>query len=210
MNKELLIFDLDGTLYKTHKVSVPALKRAFSKFDISLTKEDIIGQFGEPTEIIIKNLTPDDKLEHLKEIKNEIASNEERMIPLKAELYQGVKETLCELKDNGYVLAICSNGRRDYIEAVLKATAIYDDFSSIKSYTRGKDKADHIEELKEEFSRDRAVMIGDRYHDIEAAEEVGITSIGARYGYGGKEMEKADFVVSEPSEILSVVREGLG
>ncbi len=205
-----MIFDLDGTLYRTEKVSVPALKKAFSEFDISLTEGEIIGQFGEPTETIIKNLTPEDKIDQLKEIKHEIATNEAKMIPLKAELYDGIKETLGELESEGYTLAICSNGRRDYIDAVLKATGIDDKISFIKSHTKGKAKADHIEELKEEFSDKEAVMIGDRYHDIEAAEEAGIPSIGVKYGYGGKEMEKADFVVSDPREILTVVREEIG
>lgn len=165
MEKGLLIFDLDGTLYRTEKVSVPALKKAFSEFDISLSKEEIIGQFGEPTETIIKNLTPDDKIDHLKEIKHEIATNEVKMIPLKAELYEGVKETLGELESDGYTLAICSNGRRDYIDAILKATGIDDKISSIKSYTKGKAKADHIEELKVEFSPEKAVMYSVRSDD---------------------------------------------
>lgn len=207
MKKRLLIFDLDGTLYKTENVSVPALKKAFSKFDIALTDEEIIGQFGEPTETIIRNLTPRDKLHDLNEIREEIASNEERLIPLKADLYDGIKENLSELEKNGYLLTICSNGREDYIKAVLKATSIEDRFLSIKSYTKGKSKADHIKELKEEFSTERAVMIGDRYHDLEAAREADIYSIGVKYGYGEEEVEEADFVISSPGEILSVVRE---
>jgi len=207
MKKSLLIFDLDGTLYRTENVSVPALKKAFSEFDISVTKEEIIKQFGEPTETIIENLTPDDKKDSKNEIKDEIASSEESLIPLKAELYEGVKETLKELESDGYILTICSNGRKDYIDAVLKATSILDKFSSIKSYTEKKDKAGRINELKNEFSPERAVMIGDRYHDIEAAEEADIPSIGVKYGYGGDEVEKADFVVSESKDILSVVRE---
>ena len=38
-----------------------------------------------------------------------------------------------------------------------------------------------------ENDRDRIVMIGDRFYDIEGAQEVGIDSIGVLYGYGSKE-----------------------
>ncbi|MFP3871416.1 MAG: HAD family hydrolase [Candidatus Natronoplasma sp.] len=207
MKGKLAIFDLDGTLYKTEEVSVPALKRSFSKFGIELTEEQILGQFGEPTEQIIKNLTPESKI-HLKdEIEEEIAKNESALIPSRGTLYQGVKEMLEELDKMGYDLTICSNGRDDYIRTVLKTTSIDEYFSAVKSYTDGKSKSDMIEELLEEYSPKTAVMIGDRYHDIQAAKEVGIPSIGAGYGYGGEEMRKADHVVSRASEIPPLFEE---
>ncbi|MBS3817633.1 MAG: HAD family hydrolase [Candidatus Thermoplasmatota archaeon] len=206
MENKIVIFDLDGTLYKTEKTSVPALKKAFSKFDIDLSERKILGQFGEPTEVIIENLTPEDKLGLKDEIREEIVRNEREMISSEATLYNGTKEMLEELEGEGYELAICSNGREDYILEVLRATSMEDKFSSIKSYKDDRSKADLIEELMNEFSTDYGIMIGDRYHDIEAAKTVGIPNIGARYGYGGKEMEEADLVVSDPKDIPSLIQ----
>ncbi|MEF8873275.1 MAG: HAD family hydrolase [Candidatus Thermoplasmatota archaeon] len=202
---ELVIFDLDGTLYKTEVASVPALKEAFSRFDIDVSKETILDQFGEPTSQIIKNLVPKKK-DHLKDqIEKAITENENEMIPDRATLYGGIKDVLVSLEGNGYTLAICSNGRREYIEKVLETTSIEKYFSSIKGYTPGKTKADLIRELIEEFSAEGAVMVGDRYHDLEAAEKVGVHSVGAKYGYGGEEVEKADHVVSEPADLVPVL-----
>ncbi len=202
---KLVIFDLDGTLYKTEVVSVPALKKAFSRFGIELSEETILGQFGEPTDQIIENLVPEDKKDLKDRIEKAITENESELIPRRAALYSGMKDVLASLEDNGYTLAICSNGRRDYIEEVLETTSIENYFSSIKSYSQGKNKADRIRELIEEFSAEEAFMIGDRYHDLEAAEKVGIPSIGAGYGYGGDEMGKADHVASEPKEIIRIL-----
>ena len=38
-----------------------------------------------------------------------------------------------------------------------------------------------------DHDRDKVVMVGDRFYDIEGAQEVGIDSIGVLYGYGDKE-----------------------
>ncbi len=43
-----------------------------------------------------------------------------------------------------------------------------------------------LEEL-ETSHKERAVMVGDRRHDVDAARDSGIHSIGVLYGYGSKE-----------------------
>ncbi len=205
MSNKLIIFDLDGTLYKTEEVSVPALQEAFSKFGITLSEKTILDQFGEPTDKIIENLVPKEKMDKRNHIKKAITEKESEMIPMKATLYDGVENLLNTLTQRGHKLAICSNGRYDYIEEVLKTTSIMKYFSSIKAHTEDKSKADRIKELLLEFSVDDAIMVGDRYHDIEAAKNASVKSIGALYGYGGEEAKKADFVIEEPEEILSIL-----
>lgn len=49
-------------------------------------------------------------------------------------------------------------------------------------------------------------MIGDRYHDYQAASHNGFTSIGALYGYGDDEPYKADFQVSSVREIKEIIK----
>jgi len=203
----LIIFDLDGTLYKTEEVSVPALKEAFSQFGIILSEKTILNQFGEPTDQIIENLVPEEKMELRDQVKEAIVQKESEIIPLKATLYEGVRTSLERLKECGHELAICSNGRYDYIEKVLETTSIDEYFSSIKSYTEGKSKEDLIRELLSEYQVEEAVMVGDRYHDIEAAEAADVKSIGALYGYGSEEAKKADFVIEKPEEIISILCE---
>jgi len=50
------------------------------------------------------------------------------------------------------------------------------------------------------------VVVGDKLADMEAAKHHGAVAILAGYGFGGeKERQLADFVVSEPREILEIV-----
>ncbi len=202
-----VIFDLDGTLYDTEKVSIEALQTALSKFNINdVTDDEIRGQFGEVTDTIVRNLVPNMGEKFYMSLKEEIKYQEEKLIPEKGELYDGIKEMMDELDKNGYDLSICSNGRVKYIEIVLRTTDIEHYFTHIKGNEPGKSKADQLDSLLDDLDTDKAVMVGDRYHDIEAAKKVGVPSIGAAYGFGREEVESADHIAEEPMDIYKIVR----
>ena len=53
-----------------------------------------------------------------------------------------------------------------------------------------------------------AVMIGDRYHDIEGAKNIGIDSIGVIYGYGSREEFEATgatYIAETPADIEKIL-----
>jgi len=203
-----VIFDLDGTLYDTEKVSVEALQTALSKFNISdVTDDEIRGQFGEVTDTIVRNLVPDMGEKFYMSLKEEIKYQEEKLIPKKGELYEGIEDMLDELEKNGYDLSICSNGRKKYITIVLETTDIEDYFTHIRGNVPGKSKADQLGSLLDELNTKTVVMVGDRYHDIEAAKKVGVPSIGVAYGFGREEVESADHIAEDPMDIYEIVRE---
>lgn len=53
---------------------------------------------------------------------------------------------------------------------------------------------------------DRAVMVGDRHHDMAAAAEVGMPSVAVRWGYGtAEEHEGAAAVIDRPEDLTGVV-----
>jgi len=202
-----VIFDLDGTLYDTDKVSIEALQTAFSKFDITdISDDEIRDQFGEVTDVIVRNLIPHRNEEFYEKLKEEIKYQEERLIPKKGELYDGIRDMLSSLSENGYALSICSNGREKYIELVLETTDIKKYFSHIRGNKPGKSKADRLKDLLESLEGKESVMIGDRYHDIEAAKEAGIPSIGAAYGFGREEVKAADFIAVQPLEVFNIIQ----
>lgn len=203
-----VIFDLDGTLYDTEKVSIEALQTALSKFNINdVTDDKIRGQFGEVTDTIVRNLVPNMGEKFYMSLKEEIKYQEEKLIPEKGELYDGIKDMLDELENDGYDLSICSNGREKYIRMVLETTGIEDHFTYIKGNEPGKSKTDQLGSLVDELNTEKVVMVGDRYHDIQAAKKAGIPSIGAAYGFGREEVESADYIAEDPSEIYEIIKE---
>ena len=56
----------------------------------------------------------------------------------------------------------------------------------------------------------RAIMIGDRKHDILGARAVGLKSVGVLYGYGTREelnAAGADAIISAPDQISAAIRQ---
>lgn len=67
------------------------------------------------------------------------------------------------------------------------------------------DKTEIIRYIVKEknINKQRAVMVGDRKHDIIGAHNNGIDSIGVSYGYGSKE----EFKNSKPTHIIKSVQD---
>ena len=85
---------------------------------------------------------------------------------------------------------------------MLSAVGIEGYFRFIRGRHTEKDKASLMGELLDKIGSNKAVVVGDRIHDIDAAKENMIPSIGVAYGYGPEEMEKATFVAERPGDIL--------
>lgn len=55
-------------------------------------------------------------------------------------------------------------------------------------------------------SVDKAILIGDRKHDIEGAHQIGIDVVGCSWGYADPgELEPADFIISDPAQLESLL-----
>ena len=57
----------------------------------------------------------------------------------------------------------------------------------------------------------RAVMVGDRHHDVEGAAEHGLACVGVTWGYaqpGELQRAGARWIVDEPHDLIAVVRDG--
>lgn len=207
MEKKMAIFDLDGTLYQTHLTSVRAVNDALTECGFeSRDPEFIKSLFGESMDRFYDLLVGSAPRETKKKLAERTTSNEIRLIGEIGVLYDGVAEMLIELKEDGYELAVCSNGRKDYIDAVLESCGIGGLFRTVRGKEGGKDKTEIVAEILQGSGAGYAVMIGDRKHDYEAAAANGISSVGMSYGYGGKEIELADFIAGSAKEIPGLLR----
>lgn len=55
---------------------------------------------------------------------------------------------------------------------------------------------------------ENSVMVGDRHHDMAAAEEVGMPAIAVTWGYGhSEEWKTAEAIIDHPSSLLPTVRD---
>jgi phosphoglycolate phosphatase len=129
-------------------------------------------------------------------------------------VYPGIIAMLDRLRDTGIALCIATSKRRDFAERVME-------FLGLRSYVRAVSGAepggglDRKQDLlahilsAEHFAPASCLMLGDRYHDIEAAKANAIRSIGALWGYGGREeLEQAgaDAIAALPADVVTLAK----
>ena len=107
-------------------------------------------------------------------------------------LYNGIAEMLESLKRAGLNLMIATSKPEEFAKRIATHFDIEKYFSVIAGATfdgTRDNKADVIEyalSIAGITDKSSAIMIGDRHHDINGANAVGIDSIGVLYGYGDR------------------------
>jgi len=204
----LLIFDLDGTLYRTESSFVRTMLSVYRSHGITYPGDAaILGMVGETFDDVLTWLSGQGFACGRAALQDEIARIELGAIREHGALFDGVRETLEELGRRGCTLALCTNGDRRYVDAVLARGEIGGDFAALSTLEPGgSGKSERVGELVRRFSRRRSMLVGDRYHDLEAARANGCRMVGATYGYAHQgELDSADVLISTFSELLAVV-----
>jgi phosphoglycolate phosphatase len=207
----ILIFDLDGTLFQTETVTVPAVRAAFAAQGLEPPPDAeicaFIGRTSAEFDAWLRTLCPPPVADALFKA---AADRELELIGERGRLYPGIAEALRDLRGRAAALALCSNGSRRYVEAVLATHGIADLFDEVR-YRRPGDvaKAQMAGELVARFRRrvqGPGIVVGDRHDDVEAARFNGLLAVGCAYGYGADgELEAADAVAKDAAEMAAAV-----
>ncbi len=131
--------------------------------------------------------------------------------------YAGVHEMLASLKEKGYVLCVATSKPEIFARRILEHFALSPYFTHICGATLDSSRNNKTAVLEYLLSRtgvkakDRAVMVGDRYHDAEGAANVGMKAIGVLWGYGSeKELLDAGVVaIAQRMEDLPRLIDGM-
>lgn len=213
---QAMIFDMDGTLFQTETVLLPAYHRLFDTLREeglytapTPPEERILGSLGMLLEEIWKIVMPDGS-ERAHERANEL------LLQLELEglqggdtlLYPAVKDTLEALKERGIRLFVASNGLEHYVKGVAEAHGILSLFDGL--YSAGehdtKSKVDLVEMLLQREGVNSAWMVGDRSSDVEAGKKNGLSVIGCAYaGFGvDQELEGSDILIDSFDQLLEL------
>ena len=100
-------------------------------------------------------------------------------------LYPGVRELLVELRSAGRLLAVASSKRQALVRRAVADNGVEGLFDAVlgKESDEQGDKAATIARAIElsGVPASRAVMVGDRHHDVESAAAVGVPCVGVTY-----------------------------
>lgn len=198
-DKELIIFDLDGTLIDSMPDLAQAINSMLTHFDLTpLTLEEATLFIGNGAVKLVERsleqaLKPKEVTEELfKKAFDFYTSAYREVVCDKTFLYPGVLETLQYLDNKGYDMTICTNKPFEFIEPILDTLSIKQFFKSWiggDSLSKKKPDAAPLLHFAEKMNKvvDKCIMVGDSKNDILAAQNAQMESIGVSYGYNYNE-----------------------
>jgi phosphoglycolate phosphatase len=211
---DAILLDLDGTLADSRPGIVACFKFMLKELghDPS-TAGDLTALVGPPNAVSVRMLLSrynDDRIDlgvtTYRAHYSEVALYDVKPFP-------GVAEMLAALQATGRPLCVATSKRRDFAERVVEFLGFEHVLPTVYGALPGgglDDKKDMIAELLrvEGYDPGGTIMVGDRYHDIEAAKANGLRSVGAVWGYGGaKELREAgaDRLAASPADVVGEV-----
>lgn len=213
---EVVLLDMDGTLTD----SVSRITDFFAALDLELhgrmLPPDAYKKYvGPPLADSMRDMEPDADEQRVDFM---VSRFREMYWPnaIDVPLYPGIREMLDRLRARGYRLGLSTTKNQQMSIEVLQHLGITELFEVISGVVPDTERVDkpsviawalHQFGLNEPQDRQRAVMVGDRFYDIEGAQMNGIAAILATWGDTAQPGEErgAVQVVSTPAELLSAL-----
>lgn len=189
MRYKLAIFDLDGTLMDTSEgIFATANKTVIQLGYEAVEDEAQLSKFiGPPIHqcfVAVYDLDPS-LIEEAIDIYRVEYNRKGRYL---ARPYEGIEETLADLKSRGYRLAVGTLKYEPLAREMLGHFGLAHHFETIKGSddSSSLSKADIVNAVLSELgvAATDAVLIGDTVHDEEGARESGVSFIAVDYGFG--------------------------
>lgn len=186
-----VIFDFDGTICDTGEGIKKSAKYALDAFNIPSDDWQTLDCFIGPPLLVT-----------FQEQFNQSAADADLLVQkfrerytntgiYECELYDGIKQLLINLKDDGMKIGIASSKPQVFVETLLNKFAIAKYFDSVCATSFAADcesKQNIIARCLKELETEPkdALMVGDRFYDIDGAKADMVDGAGALWGYGSK------------------------
>ncbi len=198
-DKELIIFDFDGTLINSIPDLASAINKMLMQYHLSpLSVEQVTPFVGNGAKPLVKRSL--ELAMQGKEISDSLLSEAfeiyfsayRDVTCEETYTYPGVNETLAILHKKGYKMAICTNKPFAFIAPILDKLAIKSFFKYWIGEDSVKEKKPHPAPLLHlakamNTTVEKCIMVGDSKNDILAAQNAGMENIGVSYGYNYNE-----------------------
>ncbi|MDO6563131.1 HAD-IIIA family hydrolase [Amphritea sp. 1_MG-2023] len=184
---KLLIFDWDGTIIDSAARIISSMQKAARDLDQPELSDDavrnIIG-LGLPEAIRMLIPGVDDHV--IPQLRERYGYYYLEADDTPTKLFEGVEQTLINLKEQGYRLAVATGKSRRGLDRVFAQTGLEYLFETSRcaDETTSKPHPHMLEEILEEtgLNASEAVMIGDTEFDLEMGVRAGMDTIGVSYG----------------------------
>ena len=194
-DKELLIFDMDGTIIDSIPALAKSVNYALKELNLPTYPQEVIANWvGNGADILIKRglcgkkdyIEPNEEI--FKKAKELLLNYYKDHLTDGCSLFDGVLDTLEYLYNKNYTLAIATNKPHNFVQTMLKDFNIDRFFKVALGAGIVPNKKPHPDILLKicsdlDIDKNSSVMIGDSSSDIKAAKAANIDSIALTFGY---------------------------
>ena len=220
MNKrfELILFDLDGTVFDTAETILNSLKATVNNAGLrKLTQEEIDTYIGPPIIDSLHRYYPelsDEEIDNLTKQYRKYYIDHEL---LNAKPFKHIPEVITTLKKNGYKIGLATYKLMKCVTPLFEHHNMTKYFDTLRGSIneKGLTKTDimrlAIEDCKVK-DYEKVCMIGDTEHDLRGAINLNVYFIGVNYGAGFKGLtdeeknyKKCIGFIDDANQILDLV-----
>ncbi len=189
---KLIVFDWDGTLMNSESRIVASVAAALSDLSLpALPRERVRNIIGlglrEAVEVLLPGRSDSFYGQYIDRYRYHFLEGDTTPMPL----FDGVRETLHELRDRGWMLAVATGKSRRGLDRALEETGIGQLFAATRCADESPSKPHPgmLEELMGQLQvrPDDTLMVGDTEYDLQMALNAGTSAIAVCYGVHGRE-----------------------
>lgn len=214
--KDILLFDLDGTLTDPKEGITKSVQYALAHFGIEVKDlNELLCFIGPP---LIESFQMFYGFSEEKALEATVKYREryKDIGIFENGIYDGILELLDACKKAGKKLCLATSKPEIFAVRILERYGMAEYFDEAVGSTIDGSINTKDEVIREAFRRlginsdedkARVIMIGDRKHDIIGAKKCGLSSIGVRFGYaeeGELEEAGADYIVATVDELCKM------
>lgn len=212
--KKTVIFDLDGTLLDSIEDIASSMNKVLESLQLPTHKiEDYKHFVGGGVDILVENALSNQSKEIKYEVIKRFKIEYDGKLHSKTLPYDGIYELLDELKKLDINLAVLSNKPHEftvsYVNHFFKNYNFKEIHGQKKDVPKKPDPKAALDIVKcLDSSCENTYFIGDTKIDMQTAKSANMTAIGVLWGFRDeKELRDfgADFIVSNPLEILKII-----
>lgn len=185
-----VLFDFDGTLVDSSEGITKSARYALAHYGIEVPNlEDLKKFIGPPLAGSFRNFYGFSE-EKAQEAVAVYRQRYEKIGWSECKLYPYVRETIAQLKEEGYLIGLASSKPEGTCRKIMDHLEILDLFDEVVGATHdgriGTKEEVLMEVLRrwQDIPKEEMVLVGDTIYDIEGANLVHMRSIGVSFGFG--------------------------
>lgn len=183
---DLIVFDWDGTVVDSTAVIASSIQAACRDLGLPVPSDEaarhVIGMGLEQALRHAVPAAPQELVQPLAERYRHYYLARDETIPL----FEGGRDTIAELHDAGYQLAVATGKSRMGLERSMRASGMAGYFHATRTadQTFSKPHPAMLLEIMDELAiePERALMVGDTTHDLQMAMNAGVDAVGMTHG----------------------------